>query len=52
MVSVIPPEGGTLVPDEPFMCKTGNVPGSGLVFNVAAISLLDCRSNYLIIKVH
>ena len=29
MVSVIPPEGGTLVPDELLLCKTGIVPGQG-----------------------
>ena len=51
--SVIPPEGGTLVPDEPLLCKTCTVPGSGLVvLNVAAVSLLDYGSNYLIIKAH
>ena len=27
--SVIPLEGGTLAPDEPLLCKTGTVPGSG-----------------------
>ena len=27
-------------------------PGSGLVLNVAIVSLLDCRSNYLILKAH
>ena len=50
--SVIPPEGGTLAPDEPLLYKTGTVPGSGLVFNVAAVSLLDYKSNYLIVKAH
>ena len=40
-MSVIPLEGGTLVPDEPLLCKTGSVPGSGLVLNVATVSLLD-----------
>ena len=44
------PEGGTLAPDEPLLCKTGTIPGSGLVLNVAAVSLLDYRSNYLICK--
>ena len=52
MVSVIPPEGGTLVPDELLLCKTGTVPGSGLVLNAAAVSLSVYGSNYLIIKVH
>ena len=51
-MSVIPPEGGTLVPDEPLLCKTGTVPGSGLVLNAAAVSLSDYGSNYLIIKAH
>ena len=50
--SIIPLEGGTLVPDELLLCKTGTVPGSGLVFNVAAVSLLDYGNNYLIIKAH
>ena len=36
--------------DEPLLCKTGTVPGLGLVLNVAAVSLLDYKSNYLIIK--
>ena len=51
-VNVIPLEGGTLVPDEPLLCKTGTVPGSGLVLNAAAVSLLDYGSNYLIVKAH
>ena len=38
MASVIPPEVGTLAPDEPLLCKTGTVPGSGLVLNVAAVA--------------
>ena len=54
--SIIPLEGGTLVPDEPLLCKTGTVPGtvpgSGLVLNVAAVSLTDYGSNYLIVKPH
>ena len=29
-MSIIPPEGGTLAPDEPLLCKTGTVAGSGL----------------------
>ena len=49
-MSVIPPEGGTLAPDEPLLCKTGTVPGSGLVLYVAAISLLNYKSNYLIVR--
>ena len=36
--SVIPPEVGTLAPDEPLLCKTGTVPGSGLVLNAAAVA--------------
>ena len=51
-VSIIPPEGDTLAPDEPLLCKTGTVPGSGQVLNVAAVSLLDYGSNYLIVKAH
>ena len=39
--SVIPLEGGTLVPDEQLLCKTGTVPGSGLVLNVAAVFAYD-----------
>ena len=50
--SVIPLEGGTLVPDELLLCKRGTVPGSGLVLNAAAVSLSDYRSNYLIVKAH
>ena len=51
-VSIIPPEGGTLAPDELLLYKTGTVPGSGLVLNVAAVSLSDYGSNYLIVKPH
>ena len=50
--SIIPLEVGTLAPDELLLCKTGTVPGSGLVLNVAAVSLLDYGSNYLIVKAH
>ena len=50
--SVIPLERGTLAPDEPLLCKTGIVPGSGLVLSAAAVSLSDYGSNYLIIKAH
>ena len=50
--SIIPPEGGTLAPDELLLCKTGTVPVSGLVLNVAAVSLSDYGSNYLIRKAH
>ena len=49
---VLFPEGGTLVPDGPLLCKTGTVPGSGLALNAAAVSLSDYGSNYLIVKVH
>ena len=50
--SVIPLERDTLAPNELLLCKTGTVPGSGLVLNAAAVSLLDYKSNYLIVKAH
>ena len=50
--SIIPLERGTPAPDELLLCKKGTVPGSGLVFYAAAVSLLDYESNYLIIKAH
>ena len=37
--SGLPPEGGTPVPDDRSCTKTGTVPGSGLVLDVAAVGL-------------
>ena len=48
--SVIPLERGTLAPDELLLCKIDTVPGSGLVLDVAAVSQVDYKSNFLIIK--
>ena len=48
----IPQERGTFAPGELLLCKTGTVPVSGLVLNAAAVSLLDYKSNHLIIKAH